>query len=319
MVAFSRRSFMSGAASAGCALPLAGACASLSPSPFFSTRGLPLGVQLYTFGDLLRTDLEGTLSEVVRIGYSTVEIPSYMGKSPRELRAALDRTGLRCSSAHVGLRAGTTTEPGLLGDLDALARDMDVIGARHVIAPILTAPDDLKVEAAAGVQLYAATASAMTADHWKRFAARLNAIGSDLKARGLSFGYHNHNIEFVPISGRTAWDLILTETDPELVTFELDVGWVAAAGQDPAEVFSRHPGRYRLMHMKDLKASSQTNMALRMDPTEVGSGRLDWSRILPAAYAAGVREFFLEQEPPFAIPRIEAAARGFAYLNTLTL
>jgi sugar phosphate isomerase/epimerase len=71
--------------------------------------------------------------------------------------------------------------------------------------------------------------------------------------------------------------------------------------------------------MKDLKAASQTNLALRMDPTEVGSGRLDWSRILPAAYSAGVREFFLEQEPPFAIPRIEAAARGFAYLNALTL
>ena len=319
MVVFSRRTFMTGAAAAGCAVPLAGGCASLAPSPFFGGRDLPIGVQLYTFGDLLRTDLEGTLRDIARIGYKTVEIPSYMGKTPAQLRAFFDAAGLRCTSAHVGLRAGTAAEPGLLGDLDALARDMSVIGARHVIAPILTAPDDLKVEAAAGVHIYAATASAMTADHWKRFAARLNAIGSALRSRGLSFGYHNHNIEFVPVAGKTAWDLILAETDPELVTFELDVGWVAAAGQDPADVFARNPGRYRLMHMKDLKAASQTNLALRMDPTEVGSGRLDWSRILPAAYSAGVREFFLEQEPPFAIPRIDAAAQGFAYLNALTL
>ena len=154
---------MTGAAAAGCAVPLAGGCASLAPSPFFGGRDLPIGVQLYTFGDLLRTDLEGTLRDIARIGYKTVEIPSYMGKTPAQLRAFFDAAGLRCTSAHVGLRAGTAAEPGLLGDLDALARDMSVIGARHVIAPILTAPDDLKVEAAAGVHIYAATASAMTA------------------------------------------------------------------------------------------------------------------------------------------------------------
>lgn len=289
------------------------------PGPFFESRKLPIGIQLYTLADLLRSDLEGTIASVARIGYKAVEIPSYMGKTPAQLRASFDSNGLTCTGAHVGLRPGTAEEPGLLGDLGKLAADMHTLGAGHVIAPSMAIPDDIKLDPVPGegYGMIVRVAAAMTEDHWKRMAAQLTGIGRKLKADGIAFGYHNHNFEFVPVAGRTGFDILVAETDPELVTFELDVGWTAAAGIDPAAMFMRYPGRFGLMHVKDIQASTQPNIALKMDPTEVGSGRLDWKKILPAAYAAGVRKFYLEQEPPFVKTRLEAAGIGYNFLRQL--
>ncbi|MEZ5938443.1 MAG: sugar phosphate isomerase/epimerase [Hyphomonadaceae bacterium] len=320
--AATRRIFLKGMCAAGASVPLAACNTTAGESgagPFFSNHDLPIGIQLYMLGDLARTDLDGTLNEVSGIGYRAVELAGYLGKTPQELRASFDRAGVVCTSAHVGLRAGTAQEPGLTGDLDQLAADMKAIGAGHVVCPILTPPSDIKVEPkeGEGFRVLTRMVALMTEDHWKRLAAQLNQIGGALKARGLSFGYHNHNVEFAKIGDRTGFDILIAETDPDLVDFELDIGWAAAAGYDPAKVFEKHSGRFGLAHVKDVKATTQPNVDLRMDPTEIGSGRLDWTRIIPAAYKAGVRKFFVEQEPPFAIPRIEAAAKNFAFLNQL--
>jgi sugar phosphate isomerase/epimerase len=315
----SRRAVLGMLAAAGAAVPAAG-CQTMNRGGFFERNDLPVGIQLYTLGELLRTDLDGTVGEIARIGYKTVEIPNYMGRTPEQLRALFDRNGLACTSAHVGLGAGSDAQPGLLGDLSLLARHMETLGARYVVAPILAIPPDLASAAAAqgpGVRTIAWATANMTADHWKRLAEQLNTIGRTLKASGLTFGYHNHNIEFVAVGEGTGWDLLLAETDPELVVFELDVGWTAAAGVDPAALLARDPGRYRLLHVKDVKPSTVANFELRMDPTEVGSGRVDWASVLPAAYAAGVREFFVEQEAPFERSRLEAAAISHGFLNTL--
>jgi sugar phosphate isomerase/epimerase len=311
----SRRTVLQSIGAAGALGSIAG-CQTMQSQPFFQRQNLPVGIQLYTLGELMWNDLDGTLTEVARIGYKTVETPSYMGKTPQELRAAFDRHGLKCTSAHVGLRPGTEAEPGLTGDLAKLAADMHVMGATHVIAPILAAPPDVQPKES-GARGLAGVAAAMTEDHWKRLAEQLTGIGRTLKASGIAFGYHNHNIEFVKPGARTGLDILIEETDPVLVAFELDVGWVAAAGADPVEVFDRHRGRFRLMHVKDVKASTVANLELRMDPTEVGSGRLDWTKILPAAHRAGVREFFVEQEPPFTQGRLEAAAMCYSFLSTL--
>src|SRR5690606_35926922 len=165
----------------------------------------------------------------------------------------------------------------------------------------------------------ARVAEAMGEDRWKRMAAELSEIGRKLKAEGVGFGYHNHNFEFVRIGDRTGFDILVAESDPAAVSFELDVGWAAAAGHDPVALFQNHSGRYTAMHVKDIKASTTPNTALRMDPTEVGAGRLDWKTILPAAYAAGVRGFYLEQEPPFEKGRMEAAEIGYNFLSTLKI
>jgi sugar phosphate isomerase/epimerase len=125
-------------------------------------------------------------------------------------------------------------------------------------------------------------------------------------------------MEFAPVGGSSGLEILLKNTDPDFVTFELDVGWVAAAGVDPAAVFAKHKGRFSLMHVKDIKADTKPNFTLQMDPTEVGSGKLPWKTLLPAAYAAGVRGFYVEQEPPFARPRIEAAKISHDYLAGVT-
>jgi len=145
----------------------------------------------------------------------------------------------------------------------------------------------------------------------------LNEKGAMLKKAGIAMGYHNHNIEFAPIGKETGWEILVRETDPALVHFEVDIGWVAAAGLDPVAFLHRHKGRVRQLHVKDLQATTKANFNVRMDPTQVGAGEMDWAKVLPAAYQAGVRNFYVEQEPPFTIPRMEAAARSYAYLAAL--
>jgi sugar phosphate isomerase/epimerase len=311
----SRRTILQAIGAAGVLAPTAG-CQTMQSEPFFARQNLPIGIQLYTLGELVRNDLDGTLKEVARIGYKTVELAGYLGKTPRDLRTAFDAAGVSCTSAHVGLAKGTEAEPKLLDDLSRVAADLNVIGATHVIAPIMAVPPDVQPREG-GVRGLAGVAAAMTEDHWKRMAAQLNDIGGKLRASGLSFGYHNHNIEFVKPGARTGLEILIAETDPALVTFELDVGWAAAAGADPAQVFDQHRGRFTLMHVKDVKASTVANLELRMDPTEVGSGRLDWAKILPAAHRAGVRKFFVEQEPPFTQGRLQSAAMCYSFLSTL--
>jgi sugar phosphate isomerase/epimerase len=319
MITLSRRRMMQTLCAAGAIGPAAGCQTVNSNQPFFQSRNLPIGIQLYTLGDLMTKDPDGTLKEVSRIGYKAVELAGYLGKTPAQLRASFDAAGLKCTSAHIGLAKGAATEPKLLDDLGRVAADMRVIGATHVICPAMAAPTDIKLapNPGEGFRVITRIARAMTEDHWKRMAGEFNDIGRKLKAEGIAFGYHNHNFEFVKMGDRTGFDILIAETDPALVAFELDIGWAAAGGLDPAAVFNKNPGRYFLAHIKDIKASTQPNINVQMDPTEVGSGRLDWKTILPAAYKAGVRKFFVEQEAPFAFPRLESAAKGFAYLNSL--
>ncbi len=314
----SRRTFLQTLAAAGAIAPSAG-CQTMNSGPFFQRHNLPIGIQLYTLADMLRTDPDGTVTGVARIGYKTVEIPSYLGKTPADLRDVFDRNGLKCTAAHIGMNPGTAAAPGLRGDLAKLAADMHVLGAGHVYAPSMAIPTDITLTPSTteGYAFIARVAEAMGEDRWKRMAAELSEIGRKLKADGIGFGYHNHNFEFVKVGERTGFDILMAESDPAAVSFELDVGWAAAAGQDPVALFRKYSGRYTAMHVKDIKASTTPNTGLKMDPTEVGSGRLDWKTILPVAYKAGVRGFYLEQEPPFEKGRMEAAEIGYRYLSSL--
>lgn len=291
----------------------------MASGPFFASKSAPIGIQLYTLSDMLATNLEGAVSGVAKIGYKTVEIPSYMGKTPAQLREVFDRHGVKCTGAHIGMNPGTEAAPGLRGNLDKLSADMHVLGVTHVYAPSMAIPTDigLSPNAGEGYAYVVRVAEAMGEERWKRMAAELTTIGRKLKAANIGFGYHNHNFEFVQVGNRTGFDILVAESDPAFVSFELDVGWAAAAGQDPAALFAKYSGRYTGMHIKDIKATTQPNLALKMDPSDVGAGRLDWKTILPAAHKAGVRNFYLEQEPPFEKGRMEAAENGYKYLSTL--
>jgi len=124
----------------------------------------------------------------------------------------------------------------------------------------------------------------------KELAQRFNAIGKRAKDAGLRFGYHNHNVEFKPVEGTVPLELLLSETDPALVDFEMDVYWVTQGGGDPLALIAKFPGRFKLMHAKD--ASGPPDQKMR----DVGSGVIDWKKIFEARKKAGVEHVFVERD-----------------------
>ncbi|UAL12621.1 sugar phosphate isomerase/epimerase family protein [Caulobacter segnis] len=300
--ALSRRGLLAaGAATLGAAF--AGAAAA-AETPFFQRHKLPVGIQLYSLGPDLAKELDAQLATVAKIGFKSVELAGYLGRTPAELRAAFDKAGLVAPSAHISPKGPN----GFSGDLAKLADELHVIGVKSAIMPILYIPDRFT-----GADLRQAGAQ-MTADDWKWNADFLNEKAAVLKKAGIVSGYHNHNFEFAPLGDTNGMEILLKGTDPNLVTFEMDAGWVTAAGQDPFALLKAYPGRFTQMHVKDIKPTTKANFVLQQDPTEVGGGMIDWKRLLPAAYGTGVRGFYYEQEPPFAHARLESAKISYDYL-----
>ena len=288
---------------------------------FFARHDLPLGVQLYSVGDLARQDFAGTLKQLAAAGYRTTELAGYFGRTPTEIRRLHDEAGLKCTGAHVKIETGSADEPGLDGDLEKLAEQMHVIGASYVIVPGFPIPPDVKLtpEPNEGYAFYARVSRAITPEHWQARAALLNKYARFLRRKNLRLGYHNHSFEFTRMGERTGFQLLLEQTDPALVTFELDVGWAFAAGEDPAELLRTHPGRFQLIHLKDMQAKYVAGQSAVPRTTEIGSGLLDWGAILAAAYQGGARHFFVEQEPPFDAPPLQSMAASARFLGNLEL
>jgi sugar phosphate isomerase/epimerase len=280
----------------------------------------PVGLELYTLGDGIASDLPGALRQVAAIGFREVELPSFYGRKGSDLRAHLDAAGLRCPSVHV---LGQAFVPGMmsLGDDPArIAAEVNALGAQHVVMTVFLVPDRLLRAPKPGedaVALLRAIAAELTGDDWRRTADFLDARGRALGGHGLKLSYHPHNPEFAELSdGSTGLEVLMKHTDPAAVSLELDIGWVAAAGQDPVQVIRRHPGRILLMHLKDLKPTPP-NTSLTLNSTDVGSGIIDWPAVLAAGRSAGVAHWYVEQEPPFERPRIESARVGYEYLQKL--
>lgn len=319
MMQMSRRNLLAGFAATG-AFALIDTPALAAAKPFFQRVGLPIGLQLYTLGDEAGRDLDATFAEVARIGYRDIELPGLYNRKPEEVRAAATRAGLTITSLHVppapfGGGAGLS----LKSDPAVLVETLGALGVKRAVAPIMLFPDNFRPAAGENPQeTLGRTIGEAGADLWKRTAALLNERAALLKPQGISVGYHNHNVEFAPIGETSGWDILWAETDPALIHFEIDTGWIATAGLDPAAFLRRHRGRVQQLHVKDVAAGNTTNFTLSMKPAEVGSGTIDWKRVLPAAYEAGVRNFYVEQEPPFTLPRIEAARKSHDFLAQLT-
>ncbi len=300
---------LSGSASAGGEAP-----------GFFERTGLEIGLQIYALGDEAGKDLDATFAEVAEIGFRDIEMPGLLGHSAADVRAAAYRAGLGISSVHVPLSTMGRGGGGLTFETEApaLADMLGELGASWAVAPIAPFPEGLRFDTGEDFQTVIGKAfAAAGADHWKKTAELLNTKGEALKPLGVRTGYHNHNLEFGPAGETTGWEVLVTETDPGIVSFEIDLGWVKAAGLDPLLFLNKCSGRIALIHVKDIAEGSTAGYALAMNPTQVGEGSQDWSKLLPAAHAAGARHFYVEQEPPFAIPRMEAARRGYDFLAKL--
>jgi sugar phosphate isomerase/epimerase len=316
MIRFNRRAIMFGGAVSAALVGLSVPEQLLAqPSSFFTRKRLPLGIQLYTLGPDAEKNLDGTLKAVAAIGYRKVELAGLLGRTPAEMRAALDRAKLSCTSAHVPAKGGGFT---FEADPGKLAEDLHTIGVETAVMPMMNIPERFgKPTAQDFLEYLKRVAAGMTADDWRANADFLNRNGHALNSAGIRVGYHNHNLEFAPLGSTNGLEILIANTDPSLVTFEVDIGWVAAAGVDPLAFIAKHKGRVSLMHVKDLKVGTKPNYSFAMDPAEIGSGSLDWKRLLPAAYEAGVRGFYVEQEPPFTRPRIEAAKISYDFLSTV--
>jgi sugar phosphate isomerase/epimerase len=311
------------AAAAGLTLAVPGLRAvAAQPTPFFKRHHLPLGLQLYTVGAQARKDLNGTLARVAAAGYQTVELAGLYGNSPEAMRKAAGAVGLKFTSIHLQ-PLSANGEPGFDQPPEVLAAAMQALGLEEVVLPMFLTParfpkPDFKALGAAGYAGYLEQIGPqLTADDWKATADFLNAKGAALEKVALRLSYHNHNVEFRPVGDSSGLDILLDRTDPKLVHFEMDVGWVAAGGADPIKILEQRKGRFRMMHVKDLEASTKANYVLRQDPAEVGNGMLPWPKILDVAYATGVRKFFVEQEPPFKGDPLDSIAISAKYLSTV--
>ncbi len=302
----SRREFLieSGGALATSALILG------QPSQLFANPlGRPVGLQLYTVGEQLKKDYDGTLRQVAAIGYREVETAGFFGKKPAEIKKSLQDAGLHCASVHIGL-----------GGIEEALPFATEIGAKYVISSVTLPkpPDPAKFD----MKAFMAQLAGLTLDDYKSMAQRCNQMGEQAKKAGLQFGYHNHNFEFKPLSGGIGYDELLRATDPGLVKFELDCGWMVAAGHDPSAYLAKYPNRYRLLHIKDFQPTASPSVGLdessRPKPAELGRGHIDYRTIFAAAKKTEVEQYYVEQEPPFDdMPALDAIKVDYDYLHNL--
>ncbi len=272
--------------------------------------GRPGGLQLYTVMEQLQNNFDSTLAQVSAIGYKEVELAGFLGKKPAEFKKSLDNAGLHCASVHIP-GAGSTQK----------AMDYAVgMGANYIISSVTLPQRAVMAPGKFDRAAFMAVLSSLTPDDYKSIAERCNRMGEQAKKAGLQFGYHNHNFEFKPLGGQIGYDEILKDTDPGLVKFELDCGWMVAAGHDPVAYLNKFPGRYRLLHVKDFKPTTAPSLGLDARPVaaELGRGHIDYKPIFAAAKKSAVEWYYVEQEPPFLeMPALEAIKVDYDYLHGL--
>jgi sugar phosphate isomerase/epimerase len=241
-----------------------------------------IGVQLYSVRDEMKHDFEGTLAKVAEIGYREVEFAGFFDHAPQEVRAILDRHGLAAPSSHVDYKLLSIDWPKTLEAAHA-------VGQAFIVCPWID--EQLRRQP----------------DGWKQAAETFNRAGEASKKAGIQFAYHNHDFEFKAEEGKLPYDILLAETDPKLVKMEMDLFWITKGGQDPLAYFNRYPGRFPLVHVKDMKKDGEM--------TEVGSGAIDFKRIFAQSDKAGIQHYFVEHDEPKS--PLDSIRISFEYLQRL--
>ena len=260
--------------------------------------GLPLGLQLYSLRNLLPTDFDGTLKAVAAAGYTEVEAAGYYAMSAQDFKQSMDTAGLHCVSAHYPLSM-------LQPQLESILAYAKELGLQYVVCSSPSLEDPSRVRLTPKDPGYHdAWVQAFTLNDWKWNAEQFNQIGAKVKGYSMRFGYHNHTTEFRKLKNVVPYDELMKLTDPELVTFEMDCGWVSVASYSAAEYLTKYPARISMLHVKDFDLKKGVE---HPQSTELGHGTIDYRPIFEAAKKGGhITHYFVEQEefdmsPPEAI------------------
>ncbi len=256
---------------------LAGAAVLVLPSLAFSMEKKEIGLQLYTLREELPKDVKSTLKKVSDAGYSIVETygfsikDQFWGLTPSELKKSLDENDLKAVSGHYNL--GSFLYDGNKEELVAAIKAAKILKSDFLTVPWID------------------EAYRKNSEDYKKIAARLNEAAKMCKEEGLKLAYHNHDFEFQKLdNGVTGYEILLKETEKDLVFFELDLYWVARSGNNPLELFAANPWRFKMWHVKDMDKENQSLNA------EIGSGSIDFKPFFKQRKIAGMTYFFVEQE-----------------------
>lgn len=295
-----RRSFLKSTA-----VYSAGFLASPSLPSIFGAHRPVIGLQLYTVRDAMAKDPRDTLTKVAQIGFNSLEGATYTGSEKfygmdaKTFRGVLKSNGLVMHSCHYrygedekgaeltnGVFNGT-----ILHDWDRTVEDAHTLGLSYMACAWLS-PAERK-----GL------------DHYKKMADDFNTAGQKCKSAGIQFVYHNHDFEFDQQDGKYPYDIVLDNTDPDLVKMEMDLYWITRAGQDPIKLFDAHPRRFPLWHLKDMDTTPDKKF------TSVGSGVIDFKTIFAHRKTAGMKYFFVEEDKCPGSP-FDAITTSYNYIKS---
>ena len=251
------------------------------------------GLVSYTYRNSFAKDVSATLDTIAALGITDMEFSSLFGKTASELRKLLDERGIKCSSFGVGYND-------VINKTAEVARNAKILGASFVRVASIPHEDPFDLNDA------------------QKAVSDFNRVGKILKEEhGLTFAYHNHGFEFRPHGSGTLFDYIVQNTNPEYVSFEMDILWVVHPGADPVELLNKYGERFKLMHLKDLRKGVKHNFSgstAKNNDVPLGTGQIDIPAVLMAAKKAGVQHYYIEDESDFISIQVP---QTMAYLRSL--
>ena len=255
------------------------------------------GLQLWSVRHDMDKDWIGTLKSIADIGFSDIECAGYnsgliYGQSVKDFGDYIKSIGLTMKSCHTRTGAGDPEQVGTMtNEWERICEDIKSLGGNSLVCGYF---DEFERQ---------------TIDDYKRHAELFNKCGEKAKEYGLMFGHHNHDFEFFEIDGQVPYDILLDETDPDLVCFELDHYWIKKGGADPFAYFEKYPGRFPFWHVKDMDETEEQFF------TEVGTGIIDWEPIFKAEAKSGMQYFYVEQDEFKKYDPLESVKMSHDYLK----
>lgn len=287
----SRRSFLksTGLIAAGATVAGTSLLGSCAPS---GREGTPFGLQLYTLRDVIMDDPERIIRDVSGFGYQQIEshegpLGMFWGMGNKGFKAFMDEIGTTMISSHANV----------FNDFERKADEAAEIGVTYLVCPSIRG--FIRQEP--------------TLDRYRRMADQFNGIGRAAKKAGISFAYHNHAYSFEELEGEIPQKILMDYTDPDLVEFQMDIYWVVAGGQDPAEWIRAYPNRFTSSHVKDMANGDQP------ESTVLGMGTIDFPEVLRLARNNGMKYFIVEQEAYTGTTPMDAVRDNAIYMSQLRI